>query len=423
MEISRIFRIRKNDSPLRKGMRISVYEGLPAVIFMNFLSGPFLTGYLLYLGATSQQIGIVLAVPALANLVQIAMAVISQKLENRKAALMIFFVIHRVVAISTGLIPFLFPEKLWVVIYIIVYCIAYISLSAGSLFLSSLFSDMVPSKVRGRFFGIRNTIHGGLTSLFLFVGGAVLEKYPGGTGFNILYIVSAIMVVVNLVLLALYPNPKFEKSNENNMGLILLKPFRDRLFLNAMLFLSLWMLLQGIALPFFSYVMLNLMHISYQWVSIVTIIQTVCSMIGFVIWGNLNMKYSNKKLLFWTLPIIALCCLVWGTLAFLPAILVLIVAHMLLGFGIGGFNQLVFNFVIGDTPKAERPIYIAVFSGITGLAGFGGPMLGGYIFDILKDAEKWVQSYGVFVATGIVLLVLAFTAGLAVLRDKPIRPL
>ncbi len=93
-------------------------------------------------------------------------------------------------------------------------------------------------------------------------------------------------------------------------------------------------------------------------------------MIGYYVWGNLNAKYSSQTLLFWTLPIIALSCAVWGAMAVLPAFVVLTLAHVLLGVGTGGFNQLVFNYIIGDTPKSERPMYLAVYAALTGFAAF-----------------------------------------------------
>ena len=47
---------------------------------------------------------------------------------------------------------------------------------------------------------------------------------------------------------------------------------------------------------------------------------------------------------------------------------------------------MVFAFTIGDTPKSERPMYIATYSAITGFAAFLGPVAGGKIYALIADA-------------------------------------
>jgi MFS family permease len=213
-----------------------------------------------------------------------------------------------------------------------------------------------------------------------------------------------------------YPNLPFEKSKESKFLPMLKKPLKDASFMKAVFFLAGWLFVQTISVPFFSYIMLKILKISYQQVSIITVAQTVVMMMSFYIWGNLNSRYGNKQLLFWTLPLIALSCLMWGGLAFLPTLVVLYAAHILLGLGVGGFNQLAFNYLIGDTPKSERPMFIAMYSAITGIATFLGPLLGGWIYGHISGFPGWVEEYGVSVFTGVILM-LALLIGRVVLSD------
>jgi MFS family permease len=220
-----------------------------------------------------------------------------------------------------------------------------------------------------------------------------------------------VCTIINIYYSAKYPNPPFEKSKETQGVGVLLKPFRDRPFLMACLFLAGWILLQNMAVPLFTYVMLDILDISIQWVSVITTIQMVVMMASYYIWGNLNSRYNTRALLFWTLPFIAGACLLWGAISVIPAIVVLMIIHVLLGFGTGGFNQLVFNFLIQDAPKSERPMYIAVYSGLTGITGFLGPIMGGIIYKQFRDLPDWTQQYGVSTALGVILTVLCVTIG------------
>lgn len=409
---------KKKMSTYRKSLLVATFEGFPAVIIFQLLGGPFLTGYLIYLGASSTEIGLILAITTVVNIVQIAMAVVMQKFRNRKRMLIIFGSTHRILWACVGLIPFLLPQEYWVITYMILYTAAHLGNAAGGIVWTSLISDAVPGPIRGRYFGLRNTILGGVSSLALFVGGQILDKYPGEQGFNYIFMIVSVCVVLNVIAYFLYPNPPFEPSTATNPVGMLQKPLMDRAFLKAIIFLAAFLFVQGLTVPLFSYVMLKLMNISYGTVSYITVVHTLVMMASYYVWGNLNARFSAQTLLLWSLPIIALACLLWGAIAFIPAVVVLFMVHIVLGIGLGGFNQMVFAFTIGDTPKSERPMYIATYSAITGFAAFLGPVAGGKIYALIVDQPEWVQVYGVSTIVGAILLILGLWVGRYVLRTE-----
>jgi len=393
------------------------------MVTVTLLGVPFLTGYLLLLGASSFQIGLVLAIPALFNLVQIPAAYVMQRFTNRRLGLIIFAGIHRVFWTLTGAVPFLVSEHFYFEMYIIFYSIAFLSNAIGSVLWSSLISDMVPSQVRGRYFGIRSMLLWGTVSVTLFVGGYILDAYPGMDGYRILFQICAVGSVMNIITLLFYPNMPFEKSSAPNLKLMVKKPFENSVFLRAMLFITGFLFLQNMVVPLFSLIMFSIMELSYFVVSILTIVSTVSMMISYYYWGNLNARIPTRKLLFWTFPIIAASCLLWGATIIVPAIVVLVIIHILLGIGLGGFNLLVFNFIIGDTPKADRPMYIAVFAAVTGLAAFLGPVIGGYIYDVTEHLPNWFQIAGLTTGIGVLLMVLITWIGPKIFGDRKKKPL
>ncbi|MNE80501.1 Major Facilitator Superfamily protein [compost metagenome] len=105
-------------------------------------------------------------------------------------------------------------------------------------------------------------------------------------------------------------------------------------------------------------------------------------------------------------------------LSIFPLLVVLIIAHVIFGIGVGGFNQLAFNFMIGDTPKTERPMYIAVYSAITGVAAFFGPLIGGKVYEWIHHWPSWMQIYGMQLLVGVLMIALATTLGRRILRDE-----
>ncbi len=411
-------KLSRKRSLYRKSLLAATIEGFPAMVTVTLLGAPFLTGYLLLLGASSFQIGLVLAIPALFNLVQIPAAYVMQRFTNRRLGLLIFAGIHRVFWTLTGAVPILVSEHFYFEMYIIFYSIAFFSNAIGSVIWSSLISDMVPAQVRGRYFGIRSTLLWGTVSVTLFIGGYILDAYAGMEGYRILFLICAVGSLMNIITLLFYPNMPFEKSAAPNLKLMVRKPFDNPIFLRAMLFITAFLFLQNMVVPLFSLIMLSVMELSYFVVSILTIVQTVSMMISYYYWGNLNARIPTRKLLFWTFPIIAASCLLWGATIVVPALIVLAIIHILLGVGLGGFNLLMFNYIIGDTPKADRPMYIAVFAAVTGVAAFLGPLIGGYIYDLTEHWPNWLQIAGLTTSIGVFLMILVFWIGRSIFSGR-----
>lgn len=391
---------------------------MPSTVFQTILGGPFLTGYLLYLGASSSEVGFVLAVTTLVNVAQIIIAFLIQRLQNRKWTLVVFVALHRFLWCATGLIPFLFDREWWIPAFIMLYISAFLANTVVGVLWTSLISDIVPAGVRGRYFGIRNTFLNALGSLTLFVGGKILDGNTESKGFMILFIIAFIFAAWNVMMFLFYPDKPFERSAETKFMPMVKRPLRDQSFMKASWFLAAWLFLQTLVVPLYSYVMLDLMNINYSTVSLFTVVQTVAMMGSFYVWGNLNARFSNKRLLYWTLPIIAASCLSWGLLSIMPVIPVLLLSHALLGVGVGGFNQLAFNFIIGDTPKSERPMFIGMYSALTGMTSFLGPLAGGWIYKLIVDLPIWMQQYGLQTAVGAVMVGVALTYGRSILRNS-----
>lgn len=409
------FKQRRKFSESRRNLWIATLEGVPAVISLTLLGGPFLTGYLLYLGASSSQIGFVLAITTFMNIAQLGFAYWLQKITYPKWPMLILLSIHRLMWGATGFIPFLFEPDWWIPAFIVMYSIAFLANAGGAMIWTNLMGDMVPAAIRGRYFGIRNTLVNAIGSFVLFVGGQILDSYPGEAGFLILFIIILVFNIWNIAMYAFYPNIPLTKSTETQMGRMFMKPLRDKQYIRSVMLLACWLFVQNLVVPFFSYMMLDLLHISYKMVSIITVIQALSSMCSFYVWGNLNARYNNRFLLLCTMPIIALSCLSWGITLILPAVTGLIIAHALVGIGTGGFNQLAFNFIIGDTPKSERPMFIAMYSAITGFTAFLGPIIGGWVFEVVKGAPLWIQTAGIASIAGMIMLFITATMGRKIL--------
>lgn len=424
MELSRNRQQEHTQLPAAKSvnyqaLRNGHYEAVSTTIFANLIAGPYLTGYLLYLGASAGQIGLITAIPLLMNAVFVIIsAFLMEKYTNRYRTAMVSILLHRILLCACGLIPFVLPGGWGVSAFIAMYIMLCFFGSVSSAPFTTLFADMVPTEMRARYFGVRFTLTGAAASVTLLAVGWGLDRVSQSTGFAWLYIMGAVAAVINMTHLFRYPNIPYTPSGNGLSAKVLIKPFRDKSFIKSILFVSFWIMAQGSSISLFSYVMLDIMSIKYEWVGISNTLLAVVSIAAYAIWGKLNTKWSNRRLLLWVFPINAVAIMLWGIQAFVPVNVMLIVVYTFLGFSMAGFGLLVFNFVMSDTPEKDRPMYFAVYTSMTGLFGFCGPLLGGLLFQHIKTWPMWFQSYGFFVSVGIVMLLASLTVSFRIFNER-----
>ncbi len=404
---------------LRQAMRNGHYEAVTSTILGNLIVGPYLTGYLLYLGASAGQIGFITALPLLMNaILVIVSAFLMEKYTNRYQIVFVTVLFHRIFLCACGLIPFIAPSEWWIPLFIIFFLTLCFFGSLSSAPFTTLLADMVPTETRARYFAIRFTLTGVAAAITLFATGWGLDRVSESTGFAALYIIGAAVAFINMITIGRYPKIPHTPS-ENGLSIkYLYKPFRDSGFIKSILFVSFWIMAQGSTISLFSYVMLDIMNMSYEWIGISNTLLAVVSIVAYVVWGKLNIKWSNRKLLLWVFPLNAVSIILWGIQAFVPATFMLIVVYTCLGISMAGFGLLVFNFVISDTPDKDRPIYFSVYASLTGLFGFFGPLIGGLLFDYVKTWPLWFQEYGLIVGIGIIMLTASLTVSFRIFSEK-----
>ncbi len=94
-----------NDASLTRAMNLSVSEGALATVMGTLLSGVFLTGFAIELGASRLQIGIMAALPTMANGAQFLGASILNRTGRAKQLCMIATWVSRLLWLPILMIP------------------------------------------------------------------------------------------------------------------------------------------------------------------------------------------------------------------------------------------------------------------------------------------------------------------------------
>ena len=73
------------EAQVRTGLKLVVRDGLATEAMVAFTSGTFLVAMALYMGASNFQIGLMAALPTLANIFQLISIWLVQRFNNRRA--------------------------------------------------------------------------------------------------------------------------------------------------------------------------------------------------------------------------------------------------------------------------------------------------------------------------------------------------
>ena len=167
-------------------------DRLPASVFRNILldiglaniyaalnSGVFLTGYLLLLGASNVQIGLITSLPLLANITAPVFSFFIDRSKERKKLCLRALLPVRLLWFLLAALPLLLFYKL-LAYPLIIFTVIYFIMTLLGVFVASSWlpwiGDLIPEETRGHYFGKR-IIAGGLAALVFTVAGGALVVY------------------------------------------------------------------------------------------------------------------------------------------------------------------------------------------------------------------------------------------------------
>lgn len=381
----------QNLNKIISGLRISIIEGALAQIFANLTGSIFLPAYALFLGANALQIGLLASVQFFATLAQFPGAVLVERFTHRKKISVYFSFFARSLwlpLVVYGLYTAADAGKdnllnMLIVLVIIYHVLASIS---GVSWLSWM-SAMVPEEIRGRFFGLRNSILGIITIIITLSGGYFLDHFPkifpGISRFNSFYILFAIAVIAGLassLLLSRQIEPTQVQPFKGPYRRYFSEPLRNTNFRRLITFALFWSFAVNFAAPFYIVYMLKDLSMSYTLIGSLTVLSAIADFTGMGIWGHYSDQMGNRPIMIITASIAAVIPFFWIFTTPNPLSIYLFIPllHMLGGFVVSGYNLTSINLIFRSAPAERNSIYFAFWASSNGImAGFGA-LAGGY---------------------------------------------
>jgi MFS family permease len=345
---------------------------------MTGLTQDFVIPFALALKATVSQVALLSGIPGLISaLAQLKTPGLVHKLGSRKQLILFAVFLQAVMWMPILAIPYLISNhQVWWLIALFSLCTLCGTL--GNPAWGRLMSELVPSGMRGRYFGFRSQILGLTTLIFALIAGAVLNFFSGKAvlGFSLLFGGAMVARFVSWHFLKkMYEPPLTAKRESFNLAAF----FREAESSNLrqyMLLVAAMNFSVNLAAPFFAVYMLRELGFSYLTYMIVIATSALANSLSLTFWGKRADRFGNRRVLALTSCLIPLVPLLWAVSQHLYW---LIPVQFLSGFAWGGFTLCSMNFVYDASPASQRTGCLSCFNALNGIALCLGAFIGGYL--------------------------------------------
>lgn len=428
---------------VRTSLRASTIDGGLSTVFSNVTGGVLLSSFLLNLGASPFEIGMVASLPMLANLLQPLGALLSNRSNSRHDYGIWTFLPSRLiwlVLLISIVLREAIPDFSEYLVYLTLTLVVVSSILAalGSASWMSWLAALVPSKLRGRYYSIRNVVSNIASLLCLPIASFIISHWQGGAiaGYGI---VLSISILAGLTSLACQQfmvdiNPQkyqtacqVEYKPENNQtnyqanlfnSLInnLISPFKDSNLIIFLIYFALWGFAVNLSTPFFNLYMLDNLKVDITWVTLFSSLSSGANMLMLLVWGRLSDRVGNRPLLIFAGLAIAITPLFW-LFAGLSQVqsqlwIYLLIFHLFLGGTWAAIDLGSNNIQIAIAPIQHHATFFAIASALAGVGSALGTTAGG----ILAQYAHYEGIFGVFFLSAILRLVAIVP--LLFLREK-----
>jgi len=401
---------------VRTSLRASSIDGGLSTIFSNITGGVLLSSFLIDLGASPFEIGMVASLPMLANLLQPFGALLSNRSHSRH---------------DYGIWTFLPSRLLWLVLLVGIILngtntnfsrdLVYLTLTLvitsnilaamGSASWMSWLAALVPAKLRGRYYSVRSIVSNITGLLCLPIASFIIANWQGGsiTGYGLVLSVGILAGVVSLTCQHFmidinpqkYQDQQEPECHQINLFNNLIAPFQDRNLIFFLIYIAFWGFAVNLSMPFFNLYMLENLGVDITWVTLFSSLASGANMLMLLMWGRLSDRFGNRPLLIFVGIAIAITPLFW-LLTGISQVkeqlwLYLIIFHLFLGGTWAAIDLGSNNIQIGIAPIEHHATFFAIVSAIAGVSSALGTTVGG----ILAQYAHYEGILGIFFLSAI----------------------
>jgi len=372
---------------LRRSLFYVVVSIMFGTVSTIVTTGAAWTGFLRRLGADAFALGIIAAIPVAASSVQILISYWIERTGRRRELFLRVGLIGRFLWVPVGLIPFFVPmnpDGLRVAIVMLFVAVCSCSNAIISVGFFSLVTDIVPMRIRGRYFSARamvSLIIAVITGLLISL---LIDHTSGYTGYTIALIIAGLFGAADIACFLRVDWPEMKRSDTKPPSLpsMIAAVWKHADFRRIMLVMTCWGFVVNLAAPFYNLYMLEVVRMSYTRITLINqVVPNVTGALVIAWWGRRMDEYGNKPVMR-TAGVAAMIYPLLFMASGAGVFGMLIVANMLSGLMTYAFELGSQNLYMNAAPDMNRSMFLSVYFACTQLLGNAiASSTGGYLLE------------------------------------------
>jgi len=378
------------DPKVKRALVVSVIEGILAVLINQFFGGAYLTGYFLWMGASSFFIGIFGSIPYFANMLQMLSLVYLHKLKSRKQLIVPLMWTARTSILLFALFPLM---KRWGLLFsYLLYLYIQIAGAISSPLWQSWMADLVPTGTLGNYFGFRNLVLGLVQIPAMLVAGFILDSLGENIkGFAVLFLIAGSVGLLNGYFLKIQYEPPYVQREASLGFLQTLKILmKNKNYRNFLIGFTFWEFALGISGPYINVMLLREVKFSYSEISLMNAVNMFIGSLFQPFWGRAGDKYGFQYFLKVCVWAQAFAILLWALTP--KSFLYVLLLQIYIGvFVTAGTSQLIFYNLMQVSPPDLKTEAFSLYNGFVNFALFLGSILSGAIVSCFEwlNVKVW----------------------------------
>lgn len=382
------------DERTRVGLKYVMRQGLAGHAMGTLAGGIFMVKIALSLGASLFAIGLLAALPSLAQLAQLPATYLVERYRDRKRIAFLGLGSVRLCILAIALIPLAVPAvfgpSAGLTLLLGLVLLQGVFSATGGTAWNSWIRDLVPQNRMGAFFSRRQQLTL-LLGIPLSLGAAAFidmwtDRYPTQEleGYSVLFFGGLAAGVLGLYFLLRVPSLEMPPvEDQTDFAAIIREPFRDETYRRLIHFLGSWNFGISFAAPFFTVYLLERLGYGLPLVIALGVVSQLTNAAFAPIWGRLSDSFSNKAVLQISAPLVLVSTLLW-LFTGMPdphalTLPLLVVIHVLFGMSMSGISLATGNIGMKLAPRGRGTSYLAANGLVGALAAGLAPLLGGAI--------------------------------------------
>jgi MFS family permease len=370
------------NSQLRRSLRLITIAGCLAMVYVAGTTCPAFVEFMRAIGARDVHFGLLAGVPMVMLSMQFLGAAITNVIPSRKPLFMALVILGRFLYVPLAVVPAVVPSirgdaAVTFVLLLLAVAGALMNIT-GPLWLSWM-ADLIPRRILNTYWGRRQRwMYVTWTAAFLAVAAFTsLARLPITVSFPVLAIIAAIAGITDIVLFVWVREPPNMVMRGKPVLATLLAPVRNPEYRPFVLYSCAWAASAMFAAAFMQVYVLKILGLSVWQTTLIWCATGVGIALVSSFWGKLADRYGHR-------PILAVCMglkslIVLTFLLVTPRTVLWLLPTMLLIDSLweGGLMVASNGYMLKIAPQQNRSMFIAAITGLAGICGGLGAILGG----------------------------------------------